>query len=395
KRVAIVTMSGALGAILADKFIGAGLDVPTLPPELQNALREGIPDYGMVSNPVDVTGNVVNQPEFVRTIFTALAQSDAVDTVVVYAPGYLLDRMAEPLMEICARYPRLFVAIDTGAAQCRSRLAEAGIPVFDDLGRATQALAPFCLWQARRPAVARWAALRAAMPRTGEAAQLPARLNEHETKALLARHGVATLPEHACADAASAVRAAEQLGYPVAVKILSADIAHKTEAGGVRLNIADAHALRTACDQVLDAARRYAPQARIDGVLVQPMAKAGVAELIAGVTHDPVFGPTLTLGLGGVLTELYRDASHRLLPVDAAMANEMLRSLKAWPLLDGFRGRPLADVASVCANVAALSAAANALGEQAQEIEINPLHVRAAGEGAVALDALVITRLPT
>ncbi|MGO4393949.1 acetate--CoA ligase family protein [Variovorax sp. M-6] len=392
RRVAIVTMSGALGAILADKLIGAGLDVPTLPPALQQALRDGIPDYGMVSNPVDVTGNVVNQPDFVRTIFTALAESDAIDTVIVYAPGYLLDRMADTLVDVCARFPRLFVAIDTGAAQCRARLAEAGVPVFDDLGRATQALAPYCLWLARRPAVARWAALRAAPPRHDAAPALPARLNEHDTKALLARYGVPSLPEQVCADADAAVRAAEQIGWPVALKILSADIAHKTEAGGVRLDIGDAATLRTACAEVLAAAQAYDPSARIDGLLVQPMARGGVAELIAGVTHDPVFGPALTVGLGGVLTELYRDASHRLLPVDAAMVGDMLRSLKAWPLLDGFRGRPLADVDAACAGIAALSDAATALGGQAEDVEINPLQVRGRGAGAVALDALVLVR---
>ncbi|MGJ7525392.1 acetate--CoA ligase family protein [Variovorax sp. GB1P17] len=391
-RVAIVTMSGALGAILADKLIGAGLDVPTLPPALQQALREGIPDYGMVSNPIDVTGNVVNQPEFVRTIFTALAESDAIDTVIVYAPGYLLDRMADTLVDVCARHPRLFVAIDTGAAQCRARLADAGVPVFDDLGRATQALAPYCQWLARRPAVARWAALRAAPPRHDAAPPLPAKLNEHDTKTLLARFGVPSLPEKVCTDADAAVRAAEAFGWPVALKILSADIAHKTEAGGVRLNIADAASLRTACAEVLAAARQYDASARIDGLLVQPMARDGVAELIAGVTHDAVFGPALTVGLGGVLTELYRDASHRLLPVDASMVGDMLRALKAWPLLDGFRGRPKADVDAACASISALSDAATALAAQAQELEINPLQVRARGEGAAALDALVLMR---
>ena len=393
RRVAIVTMSGALGAILADKLILAGLDVPTLPTAVQQALREGIPDYGMVSNPIDVTGNVVNQPEFVRTILRALAESDAVDTVVVYAPGYLLDRMAEPLVEVSAQYPRLFVAIDTGAAQCRAQLSEAGVPVFDDLGRATQALGPYCHWMARRPAVARWAALRAAPPQHDAATTpLPARLNEHDTKSLLARFGVPFLPEHVCADAEAAVRAAEALGWPVVLKILSADIPHKTEAGGVRLDLRDAPALRAACAEVLAAARDHDPAARIDGLLVQPMARGGVAELIAGITHDPVFGPALTVGLGGVMTELYRDASHRLLPVDAQTVGEMLRSLKAWPLLDGFRGRPCADLDAACAAIAALAGAAASLAAQVQELEINPLLVRAQGGGAVALDALVLVR---
>ncbi|MDO9165829.1 MAG: acetate--CoA ligase family protein [Rhodoferax sp.] len=393
RRVAIVTMSGALGAILADKLIVAELDVPTLSEPLQRALREGIPDYGMVSNPVDVTGNVVNSPEFVRTIFKALAQTDEVDVVIVYAPGYLLDRMAATLVEICGQHDRLFVAIDTGAAQCRTQLVAAGIPVFDDIGRATQALAPFCHWLARQPAVERWAALRAqASARHAAAPALPVRLNEHDTKRLLAGFGVQTVAEQPAANADAAAVAARAIGYPVALKILSADIAHKTEAGGVRLNIQDDAALRAACAEVLESARRYDDKARIDGVLVQAMASGGVAELIAGVTHDPVFGPALTVGLGGVLTELYRDASHRLLPVDAAMAAEMLRELKAWPLLDGFRGRPLADVESACASVAALSDASAALGDQAREIEINPLQVRARGQGAVALDALLLVR---
>jgi len=393
RRVAIVTMSGALGAILADKLIGAGLDVPTLSGALQQALREGIPDYGMVSNPVDVTGNVVNSPQFVHAIFEALAATDQVDAVVVYAPGYLLDRMAGTLVDICARRQRLFVAIDTGAAQYRSRLVEAGIPVFDDIGRATQALAPFCQWLARQDAVERWAGLRQRTLSTAAAASpLPARLNEYQAKQLLAGYGVPTLRELPAADADAAAAAARQIGYPVALKILSADIAHKTEAGGVRLDIADEAALRAACADILAAARRYDPGARIDGLLVQPMAGGGVAELIAGVTHDPVFGPALTVGLGGVLTEIYRDASHRLLPVDAAMAGEMLRELKAWPLLDGFRGRPKADVDAACAGVAALSAACAGLGAQAHEIEINPLQVRVRGEGAVALDALMLVK---
>lgn len=393
KRIAIVTMSGALGAILADKFIGAGLEIPTLPLDVQATLRSGIPDYGMVSNPVDVTGNLVNQPEFVRTVFTALAQSDAVDVVVVYAPGYLLDRMADVLAEICAQYPRLFVAIDTGAATSRVRLAEAGLPVFDDLGRATQALGPYCLWLSRRPQVARWAALRKSSGApSGNIPPLPARMNEHDTKVLLAGYGVRSIDGHVALEIDDVVCAAARLGYPVALKILSPDIAHKTEVGGVQLGIADETALRATCAAMYTTVKLRAPHAQIDGLLVLPMATGGVAELIAGVTHDPVFGPTLTVGLGGVLTELYRDASHRLLPVDSQLVHDMLQELRAWPLLDGFRGRPHADVHAACENVAALSAAAIALGPQAQEIEINPIQVRAKGEGAFALDALVLVR---
>ena len=386
KRVAIVTLSGALGAILADKFIGAGLDVPTLPDDVQQTLRDGIPDYGMVSNPIDVTGNIVNNPEFVRNVFTALAATDAVDTVVIYASGVLLDRMAEPLLEICAQYPRLFVAIDTGQAKSRQQLANGGIPVFTDIGRAVQALAPFYHWLDGRESVLQWANLRQSVKYTADT-QPASGLNEYQTKRLLAQYGVPPVTEAPADSAEAAVAVARDICYPVVLKILSADIAHKTEAGGVKLNLTNDEDVRQAFIQIMDSARHYDPQARLDGVLVQAMSK-GVAELIAGVTTDAVFGRALTVGLGGVLTELYRDVSHRLLPVDEAMVRKMLGELKAFPLLDGFRGRAKADVAAATRAIAALSHAALALADSAGEIEVNPLQVKE--RGAVAIDALLL-----
>jgi acyl-CoA synthetase (NDP forming) len=387
KRVAIMTLSGALGAILADKFIGAGLDIPTLPDDVQQTLRDGIPDYGMVSNPIDVTGNIVNNPEFVRSVFEALAQTDSIDTVVVYASGSLLDRMAEPLLEVCAKYPRLFVAIDTGKATCREKLAAGGVPVFTDFGRAVRALSPFCHWLAGREQVARWALLRQNSV-TVESHQLE-HLNEYQTKQLLGRFGVPAVAEQPAASADEAVSAAQAIGYPVVLKILSADIAHKTEAGGVKLKLQNEAEVRSAFAEIIESAGRYDPSAKLDGVLVQKMS-SGIAELIVGVTHDEVFGPALTVGLGGVLTELYRDVSHRLLPVDESFARDMLAELKAFPLLDGFRGRPKADVDAACKAIAALSDASARLGSEANEIEVNPLQVKAVGEGAAAVDALLL-----
>ena len=388
KRMGIVTLSGALGAILADKFCAAGLEVPTFADALQAELRAGIPDYGMVSNPVDCTGNIVNDASFVKRIAAALAASDQIDTVVIYAMGGLLDRMAQPLIEVCREHRRLFVVIDTGASTQRQLLADNGIPVFTDLGRAVRALAPFCLWHENRDAAAHWAALRAQPAVAAHDTQVT-RLNEHQTKLLLARHGVPSVSETVAGDAEAAVVAARRLGYPVALKILSADIAHKTEAGGVRLGLNNDDAVRSAFADVTAAAHAYRADAIIDGVLLQPMAR-GVAELIAGVTHDPVFGAALTVGLGGVLTELYGDVSHRLLPVDTTVVRQMLGELKAFPLLNGFRGRPPADVQAAVDAITALALAAQALAPNASEIEINPLLVRAQGEGAAALDALIL-----
>lgn len=385
RRVAIVTMSGALGAILADKFLAAGLDVPTLPETLQTTLRGGIPDYGMVSNPVDVTGNVVNQPGFVRTALEALVRSEGIDCVVVYAPGYLLDRMSEDLCAVAAGHPRLMVAIDTGKANCRERLAAGGVPVFEDIGRAVNALAPYLRWVEGRPRAAHWSALRTGRaPASGT--EHPGR-DEHAVKQTLARFGLVAVPERVARTMDEAVAAADALGYPVVLKVLSPDIAHKTEADAVRLHLADARAVRQAFVIVCDNARRHAPSARIEGVLVQKMMR-GVAELIVGATRDPVFGWSLTVGLGGILTELYRDVSHRVLPVDRAMAREMLGELRAFPLLAGYRGRPPADLEALCAAIASMSDAALAMPPRIGEIEVNPL--LACEAGAFMLDALAL-----
>lgn len=390
RRVAVLSISGALGAIISDKLIAAGLEVPTLSAGIQQALREGIPDYGMVANPVDLTGNIVNHPDFVRTIFSILATTDEIDTVIVYAPGYLMDRMADALAEIGQKQSRLFVGIDTGAGSSHARLGAAGVPVFNDLGRAMRALSPFLHWMARREEVTRWAALRDITPaaRSGCAAALQG-LNELQAKQHLASFGLPVPAGVAAHNESDAAAAAQRLGFPVVLKVLSPDIAHKSEVGGVRLNLRDAQAVRDAYRDVLESARRSAPQAEIQGVLVESMS-SGVAELLLGLSIDPVFGAALTVGLGGVLTEVYGDVSHRLLPVDRGMAEQMLRELKVFVLLDGFRGRPKADLAAACSAIEAFSAAAHELAAGGMQAEINPLLLKPAGEGAVMLDALIM-----
>ena len=218
---------------------------------------------------------------------------------------------------------------------------------------------------------------------------LPESLDEFRTKQLLVQNGMPAGAERVATTADEAAAAADAIGYPIVLKVLSADIAHKTEAGGVRLRLQNAQEVRTAFDEVLTSARRYAPEARIEGALICKM-EAGVAELIVGATRDPVFGMTLTVGLGGVLTELYKDVSHRVLPVDEGMALEMLGELKSFPLLTGYRGRPLGDVDAACAAIAGFSRAVLALQEQADEVEVNPLLVKELGQGVCMLDALVL-----
>jgi len=391
KRVAIMTMSGAMGAILADKCILAGLEIPTLGMQEQKALRAGIPDYGMVSNPVDVTGNIVNTPEFARSALTTLATSPDIDVLIVTAPGYLLDRMSEYLIEVAAKTSRLIVAIDTGKASCHDQLTQSGIAVFDDVGRAIQALGPFCQWLARRDESLHWFKLYEKSRQTSSTKRkLTKKLNEHETRKLLTEFGLPALNERTAENSDQAVRAAEQIGYPIVIKILSADIPHKTELNAIRLGVESAAAVKEATTDILARVRKARPEAKIDGVLIQPM-KKGVAEIIVGITTDQVFGPVMTVGLGGVLTEIYKDVAHRLLPIDQGVAQNMIEELKAYPLLDGYRGRPLADKAAIVQTMQALSQTFESISN-IKELEINPLLVHELNQGASAIDALLILK---
>jgi succinyl-CoA synthetase beta subunit len=189
--------------------------------------------------------------------------------------------------------------------------------------------------------------------------------------------------------AAEAAVAFDELGGPVAMKIVSRDIAHKTEIGGVMLDVQSAADASAAYARIVGAVTEKAPGARIDGVMVAPMARDGV-ELIVGARHDPVFGTVILVGLGGVYVEVLRDVVLRVGAVDEAEARRMLGELKGHALLAGARGRPAVDLAAAAQAIAALSVYALANAGRFESIEINPLLVRAAGWGAVALDALIV-----
>jgi acyl-CoA synthetase (NDP forming) len=262
----------------------------------------------------------------------------------------------------------------------------AGYLLFEDPSRAVATLG----------AMARIAARFAAAP-PGSPPELPRaaepvplrRVGEAEAKRLLGRAGIGLLPERLAQSPFEAAAAFVALGGPVAMKIASRDIAHKTEIGGVVLDVATPDDAADAYDRIVRAVTAQAPRARIDGVTVAPMARDGV-ELIVGARHDPVFGPVILVGLGGIFVEVLRDVALRVGAVDEAEARRMLGELKGYPLLAGARGRPPADLAAAAQAIAALSVYALANRGRFESIEINPLLVRDAGRGAVALDALIV-----
>lgn len=392
-RVAILTISGAIGAILSDQFTSQGVEVPTFSNEIQAMLHTEIPRYGMVLNPVDLTGNIVNRQAFVAEALRMILDSDSIDFAVLFAPGYLLDRMADGILPLSRSSGKLVAAIRNGASARQSEMEDSGIPVFDDTTRAVNALSSLAAWHQQRrrytglppspaaPANPRLDALLRSIRHSDRQA-----LNEYEAKRFLAASGLAVVDEAIAGDPATAVAAAERLGYPVVLKVLSADIAHKTEVGGVALNLADAAAVRRAFTEVSSQVGSRAPQARIDGVLIQRQFAGGL-ELFVSVARDPTFGLMLNVGVGGLWVEIYRDVSCAPLPVDGNEALRLLQALKAWPLLRGARGATEVDVSALVDVLVCLSDAALAVQHEIDLIEINPVLVDR--DSIVAVDAIV------
>lgn len=393
-RVAILTISGAIGALLSDQFIRAGVDVPSFGPEIQAALHQGIPRYGMVLNPVDLTGNIVNQHEFVARALSTILGSEDVDFAVVFAPGYLFDRMADSIMPIARSAGKLIAGIRNGACARQAELEANGIPVFDDTTRAVNALSSLAQWHdnRRRQRDRRQGGPGARVPDAAGSIVRAARaagrrhLNECEAKRLLHAFDIPTVAERIATSAEQAVAAAQALGYPVALKVLSADIQHKSDVGGVALGLATPEAVGRAYADVLSGVAQRAPHAAIDGVVVQRQIAAGL-ELFLSVMRDPTFGMMLSVGVGGLWIELHRDIARAPLPVCEEQAMHLLRALKAWPVLGGGRGMPPADIQALASTIAKLSSAAIAMADDIDLLEINPL--LPGDKGMVAVDAVI------
>ncbi len=391
RRTMVLTASGGFGVLLADAATAAGLALPAPAAATQQRILQAVP-FAAPRNPVDATAQMSSRPEILVEILDAILADPNCDTLLLqlasslYIPR-LRDVYLPALRAMRTKYPdkALMLSIH-GPAEAIAELTAMGIPVADGVGAATATLAGLCaLAEARRtPLVAA-----ATVPPAAVALDAAALGTEAAAKQALAAAGLPVLAEQVVASAAEAAAAATVLGFPVVLKVVSPDLPHKTEVGGVVLNLGDAAAVALAHDAMLARVRAAAPAARIAGVLVSPMVRGGV-ELILGSKQDPVFGPVVLVGLGGIFAEVLQDVAVRPAPVDEAGAMAMLRGLKAFPVLNGARGRPKADLGAAARAVAALSRFAAQHVATVAEVDINPLLLRAEGEGAVALDALIV-----
>jgi len=384
---------------LADVGARFGLEWPEYSAATQDALAALMPGYGKVGNPTDMTSVATGEQVLYRKALDTIAADENVEIMV---PIYVsvaradLQRGADFVAGCDKLAAMLWVGCCTDEPGFTRRdFVQAGLTVYRDATpcmRAFRAACDFGEHVRARRAGALDAVRPAGLDRALAAARLEAagaRLTEREAKAVLAAYGLPATVEQLVTDSAAAVACARAIGGPVAMKIDSPDIAHKTEAGAIRLGVTGDAAVREAYDAVLGAARSYAPQARLNGVLVQEMAPRGV-ELMLGVVCDPVFGPVVAVGLGGIYVEVLKDVAYRAAPVSAGEATAMLAELRSARLLDGVRGMAPRDRAAVIDLIVRLSWFAHDFGAQVAELDLNPVIVLERGAGARVVDALIV-----
>jgi acyl-CoA synthetase (NDP forming) len=390
-RLGVVTISGGMGAQIADVASDAGLALPAPPSETRAALKALCPP-GSPLNPVDITAQLSTDPHLLGASLRLLLESGNYDAVLaffgVYASVPALSAVfLEDLRALRADFPDAPIVVSIVAPPEEARLyADAGFLVFEEPARAVRALAAL-----RRFADTFDAPVQQPESRTMPRITPGSAFNEVSAKALLAGIGIASPRERTAADVRDICDAASSLSFPLALKIVSPDILHKSDIGGVALGLKSPKEAAAAAATMREQVRNAAPDARLEGFLLSEMVADGV-ELILGTRVDPLFGPLVMAGLGGVTAELFRDVSIRLAPVGRDEALAMLRELKSFPLLEGWRGSARKDFEAAAEAIAALSALAATNADTVETIEVNPLRVFDAGQGAVALDAVIEVR---
>ncbi|MGW6641610.1 acetate--CoA ligase family protein [Streptomyces iakyrus] len=399
--VVVYSISGGTGAHVADLATAAGLSLPVLSEARQAELHQWIPEYLSVANPVDNGGHPVGD-ERGRKIIDAILGDPEVGVLICPVTGPfppLSDRLVRDLVDAAEQTDKLVCVVwgspvGTEPAYREVLLGSSRVATFRTVGNCLTAVRAYL---AHHRFTAGYRSPFDEAPRTpspsyrkAQALMQPGRqLSEHAAKQLLRAYGIRVPREQLVTSAAAAVRAAGLVGYPVVMKASGARIAHKTELGLVKVGLTSASQVRDAYRELTDIAR-YEDVA-LDGVLVCQMVEQGV-EMVVGVAHDDLFGPTVTVGLGGVLVEVLRDTAVGVPPFGEEQARDMLAGLRGRALLDGVRGRPAADLDALVEVVLRVQRMALELGDQLAELDINPLMVLPQGQGAVALDALAVCR---
>ncbi|QRF56421.1 acetate--CoA ligase family protein [Variovorax paradoxus] len=396
----IYCSSGGTAALTADAVGAAGLTLATFAPETTAVLRAKLPDYAAIGNPVDTTAMVLSDKTVVETTLGCVANDPHTGlTIVPIALDYgeTTTRMADNIINAQkdSASPIVPIWMSDRLGEGYRKLVAAGFAPPRSVNKSIAAIArwvEYGRWKRANPSNPEAHLVLPTRAPEGEFATRS--LSESQAKAQLKQAGIALLPQGLASSAEQACTLAEGMGYPVVAKIASAQIVHKSDIGGVKVGLQDAAQVAEAWREIMAAAAKHHPEAAVDGLLVEKMAPRGGTELMVGVTRDPVFGHVMTFGLGGIYVEVLRDVTRRMLPIGPRDAAAMVREIRSFALLDGARGRPKADLAALEALLLRVSEFVVANADRIEEMDLNPVWVGAAGEGALPLDAVIIERVP-
>ena len=384
---------------MADILSAHGLELPVIEEDLQRRIMALLPSYASAQNPIDATAQAIGEVGYAPMV-ELVAQSERIDTILLIsslANPERAKKLAAELVGITASLdkPILLSTYTTATPASIAAIAGAGIPCYTSMPSCARAIKALVDYGRFREKLARRKPVEATAPALRDEVTLALAaagpvLTEVASKKLLARYGVPLPPEALATSEDEAIAAASRIGSAVALKVQSPDILHKTEAGAVMLGLSG-DAVRDGYRTVLARAKAAYPNAKIDGVLVQAMAKRG-REMILGVTRDPDFGPMLMVGLGGIHVEVLKDVAFAPVPLGAEEALDLIGQLKGAALLDAVRGEPAADRDALARLMVALSRFAADHADTIAEIDLNPVIVHPVGEGLTSVDALIVKR---
>lgn len=398
--VAVYCSSGGTAALTADMIGQAGLKLAEFQPKTVETLAGLLPGYAAYDNPVDTTTEILTNPTVVDTTLQVVADDPATGLIVYPSPleyGVVSLQGAESAIRVQAQTskPILPVWMSDRLGEGYQAWVKAGMTPARSVGKAVKAIERWVAYGEWRltydpdyvPLVLSDA--QASGEQVGGGTSVMA---EAEAKAWLGKYGVPVLPSGTARSREEAAAIAERVGYPVVAKIVSPDIAHKSDVGGVLVGLRNAAEVTQAWDSIMAAVGQAKPDAAIEGLLIEKMAPSGGNEILIGVHRDAMFGHILTFGLGGIFVEVFKDVTRRMLPLTPHEARTMVREIKSFALLDGARGRPKADIDALVELLLKVSDFVVANAASIEEMDLNPVWVGPVGAGAIPLDAVIVQR---
>jgi acetyltransferase len=401
-RVGIMTTSGGSAAVMADNCDLVGIKLPNFSPHIQQEIGK-MQAFGTPQNPLDLTGQVASEPKLYRKCLELLLQDQNIDILLLIFTnifGELGKGILQTIEDLLPHAEKPIIGMVTGGSmtdECIKPAEKGPFPIFRrfyECLKSIKAVADYAYfkeqWEARRnKGIYQERLAPPDLERIKEGLKgKEGVLSETESKALLAQYGIPMTREGLVDSLDEARVVAKEIGYPVAMKVISPQIPHKTEAQVIQLNVKDEKELMKYYTLLLHRAQTYHAQAEIKGILIQEMIMNGI-ETIVGISRDPYFGPTIIFGLGGIYVELLKDIAMRIAPVDRIQAREMVHEIKGYEILAGARGRPKGDIEGIVDVIWRLSQLALDLGDIIQAIDINPLIVLEEGRGVKGVDALI------